>query len=80
MTQRELNEAVARATGESLATVADLGFGLADPIAVRYDPEPWDCDEDRSCPEDKSLDGDDFDRARRVALRPQSPRRRLAFA
>ena len=80
MTQRELNEAVARVTGESLTTVAGLGFSLADPIAVRYDPEPWGCDEDRSCPEAKSLDGDNFDRARQVALLPKSRRLGLAIA
>ena len=78
MTQRELNEAVARVTGESLTTVAGLGFSLADPIAVRYDPEPWDCDdEDFFCPEAKSLDWDDLDSHRRVAILPQRRRRRL---
>ena len=40
MTQRELNQAVARATGESLGTVSNMGFGMADPMDVNYDPEP----------------------------------------
>ena len=40
MTRYELNHAVARATGESLATISHLGFGLADPDIVRHDPEP----------------------------------------
>jgi len=40
MTQHQLHRAVARATGESLATIRSLGFGIADPDEVGYDPEP----------------------------------------
>ena len=40
MTQQQLHRAVARATGESLATVRSLGFGIADPDVVCHDPEP----------------------------------------
>ncbi len=40
MTQTELTRAVARATGESLATISRLGFGIADPDVVHHDPEP----------------------------------------
>ena len=40
MTQRELNRAVASATCESVATIERLGFGLADPDDVNFDPEP----------------------------------------
>jgi len=40
MTQFDLNRAVARATGETLATSSRLGFSLADPDVVCYDPEP----------------------------------------
>jgi hypothetical protein len=40
MSQHEIDAAVAAATGESLATIHDLGFGLADPLEVNYDPEP----------------------------------------
>jgi hypothetical protein len=40
MTQSRLNRAVARATGESLATVRSLGFSVADPGDVSFDPEP----------------------------------------
>ena len=40
MTRYELNDAVARATGESLATISRLGFGIADPAIVHHDPEP----------------------------------------
>jgi hypothetical protein len=39
MTQLDLNRAVARATGESEAVVDELGFHLADPLDVNYDPE-----------------------------------------
>jgi hypothetical protein len=48
MTQRELNRAVARATGESVDTIEQLGFGPLDESAS--DPEPrmvdWDADDD----------------------------------
>jgi hypothetical protein len=40
MSQRELDEAVAIATGESVSLIHDRGFGLADPFDVHYDPEP----------------------------------------
>ena len=40
MTQCELEEAVAIATGESAALIHDRGFGIADPYDVDYDPEP----------------------------------------
>ncbi len=40
MTQVELNSAVARVTGESLATIDQIGFQLADPMYPDYDPEP----------------------------------------
>ncbi|NLE37492.1 MAG: hypothetical protein GX621_05645 [Pirellulaceae bacterium] len=42
MTQRELNRAVARATGESPCMISRLGFGVADPDIVAFDPEPYD--------------------------------------
>ena len=40
MTSTELTRAVARATGESLATISRLGFSVADPAIVHHDPEP----------------------------------------
>jgi hypothetical protein len=40
MTQLDLNKAVARATGETVAVVDQLGFQLADPLEVNHDPEP----------------------------------------
>jgi hypothetical protein len=39
VTQTELNEAVAKITGESLAVINRRGFGIADPLDVHYDPE-----------------------------------------
>ena len=41
MTQQQLHQAVARATGETLAAIRNLGFGIADPDVVGYDPEPF---------------------------------------
>jgi hypothetical protein len=40
MSQHELDAAVARITGESVATIHHLGFSIADPIDSNYDPEP----------------------------------------
>ena len=40
MTQTTLNRKVARATGESLATIRRRGFSLACPDVVLFDPEP----------------------------------------
>jgi hypothetical protein len=40
MTQREIDAAVAIATGESVALIQGRGFGVADPLDVDYDPEP----------------------------------------
>lgn len=40
MTQHELNEAVAAATGEHVALIHERGFALADPFDVDFDPEP----------------------------------------
>ena len=63
MTQCELNQAVARATGESLGTVSNMGFGMADPMDVNYDPEP-----PSEEIEDRILDWDQLDRRRRMPL------------
>lgn len=40
MSPYEIDEAVAAATGESVSTIHQLGFGIADPIDVTFDPEP----------------------------------------
>lgn len=39
MTQHELNEAVAAATGEHVSLIHDRGFEIADPFEVNFDPE-----------------------------------------
>jgi hypothetical protein len=40
MTQQDIDEAVATATGESVDLISSLGFEIADPLDVRFDPEP----------------------------------------
>ena len=40
MTQADLNRAVARATGETVRTIASRGFSLADPGSGTYAPHP----------------------------------------
>ena len=42
MTQRQLNYAVAAATGESLREIRRRGFSPADPLDLDFDPEPDD--------------------------------------
>ena len=39
MTQNQLDREIARATGESLSTIRSLGFSVADPDDVSFDPE-----------------------------------------
>ncbi len=65
MNQREVNRAVAAATGETVSTIAELGFSLADPSMVTHDPEP--CDADASW-EAKTVDWDELDAERRVPI------------
>ena len=57
MTQAELNRAVARATGESIAEVKRIGFLLAEPDTDIPDPD----DEDLG---PSVLDWDEFDEMR----------------
>ncbi len=40
MTQSEIYLAVARATGDDLREIRHLGFSIADPDVVYFDPEP----------------------------------------
>jgi hypothetical protein len=40
MSQKDIDEAVATATGESISLIHGLGFSLADPLEVGFDPEP----------------------------------------
>jgi hypothetical protein len=63
MTQSEVNRAVAAATGESVRTVSQRGFSIADPAVVDHDPEPYNFD-----PESKILDWDLLDAQRAVLV------------
>ena len=40
MKQEKINRLVARATGEDLREIRRMGFTIADPARVGYDPEP----------------------------------------
>jgi hypothetical protein len=60
MNQSQLDRAVARATGESRETINRMGFSIADPESVHYDPEPA-----RRRP--LVIDWDDLDARRRAA-------------
>lgn len=58
MTQLEIDRQVATATGESLADIHRLGFGIADLFEPRFDPEPrgplmydWDANDVAAWPE-----------------------------
>jgi hypothetical protein len=46
MTQNEIDLAVADATGESLETVTDRGFGMLTTIPLEYEREPLTVDWD----------------------------------
>jgi hypothetical protein len=59
MTQQYLNRAVAHATGESLATIAQMGFVPLTRVPYERDPE------------DYSVDWDGLDEDRRVSLFPR---------
>ncbi len=72
MTEADLTREVARATGETVSTIRDMGFGLADPVVVCHDPEPIDVEE-------RIVDWDDLAR-QRVAPDPRPNRRALAIA
>ena len=47
MTQAELHRAVARATGESVSEIKHLGFSIADPTLVHFDPGPLETEIER---------------------------------
>jgi len=69
MTQRELNCAVACATGESLCEIRRRGFSIVDPNEVCFDPEP-----DLLSPQ--MIDWDDVELRRNIPVVDQ-PRRIL---
>lgn len=69
MTQNQLDRAVASRTGESVQEIKRLGFSLADPSDVNFDPEPYDAPP-------QTIDWDLYELERNVALVEQPPRRR----
>jgi hypothetical protein len=40
MSQQDIDQAVATVTGENIGLIHNLGFSLADPLEVNFDPEP----------------------------------------
>jgi len=72
MTQLQLNQAVALATGEDPCVIAARGFSDANPAEVDFDPEPCDV-------EDLIVDWDADRFARNVAFFPRR-RREAALA
>jgi hypothetical protein len=39
MSQKDIDQAVATVTGENIGLIHDLGFSIADPLEVNFDPE-----------------------------------------
>jgi hypothetical protein len=53
MSQKDIDQAVANVTGENIDVIRNLGFGIADPLEVSFDPEsrgPFMLDWDSMCP------------------------------
>jgi hypothetical protein len=70
MTQQQIEAAVCLATGEDLCEIQRLGFSLADPVDVDFDPEPYEAP--------SVIDWDALDLTRQVALLPERPFQRIA--
>lgn len=64
MTQRELNSEVARATGESVAVIAGMGF-----VPLTHGPVELDAENDVELRDPLTVDWDELDESR-VALFP----------
>jgi hypothetical protein len=67
MTQRDVNSAVALATGETLGEVRHRGFSLADPVRVCFDPEPSDLPQTVDWDDIYPIEKPRFTRRRRLA-------------
>lgn len=68
MNQTELDRAVARATGESVLRISKMGFTVANPLSVRFDPEPYPTAA-------RVVDWDELESHRRVSIfGPRLPR------
>jgi len=63
MTQTQLEQLVARATGEDIRAIRERGFSVADPLEVNFDPEP-----DNLPPQ--VVDWDELDLQHNVAVVP----------
>ena len=64
MTQMQLEQLVARATGEDVRAIRQRGFSVADTFEVDFDPEP-----DNLPPQ--MIDWDELELERNVAVVPQ---------
>ncbi|MFV0446244.1 MAG: hypothetical protein ACK5Q5_21945 [Planctomycetaceae bacterium] len=73
MTQQEIDNAVAEVTGETLCDVRRIGFTIADPMHVNFDPEPDDLPPN-------IIDWDQLELERNYAMYPmrRASRRRVA--
>ena len=65
MMQNQIDRDVARATGESLSIIRSIGFSIADPDNISFDPE-------RSPHGPKSVDWDRLDAKRGAYLSQRS--------
>lgn len=63
MTQTQLEQLVAKATGEDIRAIRERGFSVADPLEVNFDPEP-----DNLPPQ--VVDWDELDLQHNVAVVP----------
>ena len=61
MTQMQLEQLVAEATGEDVRAIRQRGFSMADPLEVDFDPEP-----DNLPPQ--MIDWDDLELERNLAI------------
>ncbi|QDT33966.1 hypothetical protein [Thalassoglobus polymorphus] len=69
MTQVEIDNAVAEVTGETLCDVRRIGFSIADPLEVCFDPEPDDLPPN-------IIDWDELELERNYAMYPMRRDRR----
>ena len=71
MTQTQLEQMVARATGEDIRAIRQRGFSVADPFEVDFDPEP-----DNLPPQ--MIDWDELDMERNLPVVPHGRVRHYA--
>ena len=71
MRQERINQLVARATGENLREIRRMGFTIADPAEVRFDPEP-------KRQRIRTIDWDAVEQEHGLSVCLNRPRKRLA--